>query len=172
MTRSGRSGGEWQSIRLLRKLLDVIGYVHARQFTRCPDMDRGGDIGRFVQRSALDAHSLRPSLGLMPEPRTAVWAEGAFGPPAAIGWASPEFWCALRHTQTLVRDYEGQTEGRGRLSSAFPAMTDIKRGRFSLAFIPHFAALASAASHPFASFIILRKSEEHSGSVQISTTTK
>ncbi len=134
-------------------------------------MDRGGDIGRFVQRSALDADRLRPAHVLMPEPRAAVRAEGAFDPPTAVGRASPEFWRALRHTQTLARDYEGNAKCRGRLSLAFPAMTDIKRGRFSLAFIPHLAALASAGSHLFAPFIILRESEEHSVSVQISTTT-
>ena len=60
-------GGERQSIRLLRKLLNIVWYVYARQFTRCPDMDRGGHIKRIVQRSTLDADRLRPALGLMPE---------------------------------------------------------------------------------------------------------
>lgn len=56
-----------ESIRLRRKLLNVVWYVYARQFTRCPDMDRGGHIKRIVQRPAFDADRLRPTLGLMPE---------------------------------------------------------------------------------------------------------
>ncbi len=31
VTQSGHSGGEWQSIRLLRKFLDAVWYVYARQ---------------------------------------------------------------------------------------------------------------------------------------------
>ena len=167
----GDSGGECRSFRLLRKLLDSLRYVQARQFSRCPDMARGGDVGRFVQRSALDAGPLRPTLGLMPEPRTAVRAEGTFDPSTAVGRARPELWHALRHTQTLARDYERNAKGRGGLSPAFLAMTYIKVERFALAFIPHLAALASAGSHPFAPFLTVRKNEEQSVSARISMTT-
>ena len=123
------AGVERQSFGLLRKLPGAVRDVNAWQFTRCPDVDRGGDIGRIVQRSALDAERLRPALVLMPEPRAAVRTEGAFYPPAAVGGASPEFWCALRHPKTRTRGYEGNSECRGRLLLAFPTMADIKLGR-------------------------------------------
>lgn len=135
-------------------------------------MDRSGDAGSFVQRSALDADRLRPALGLMPvmpDPRTVVRAERAFDASTAVGGASPEFWCAPRRMEALARVDDGNAKCRDGLSSAFLAIPDIKGEQFPLAFIPELAAWASAGSHPFASFIVLRESEERSVSGHFST---
>ena len=93
MTRSGRSGGEWQSIRLLRKLLDVIGYVHAvdgnLRDVQTDTMDRGlGAAGAGLGGSSSDPPLMPSQSPTLPrtscqQPRTA-----SFGQKAHLVWHS------------------------------------------------------------------------------------
>src|SRR4029079_14493631 len=108
--------------RLARKLDGIAGDHDARHLAGRPDVNGPGEIGRGVERTALDADRIPAVLVAAEDACAAPLAEEIIDGAAAVGGARPALEQAFDDPHISARDDHRDAENRGRLRLALAAM--------------------------------------------------
>src|SRR5918993_1469949 len=113
----------WQLGGLLGEPGGALRYDDAAQLARGPDVDRGAEVERPVQRAALEREGAR-ARARVPDAGAARRAEHAVQGAAAIGLSRPGPGLAGGEAERGARDDQRDAEHRGGLLPALAAVAD------------------------------------------------
>src|SRR5579863_6689551 len=108
-------------------------------------MNRIGQVHGFVQRTRLDVQRFGITRALMPQPRSATAAEGAFQRMSGSRLPCPERRMTLHYFESISPDSERDAKCRRRLLLTFGAMANVQCERLPRSEVPNLSALTAAA---------------------------